>query len=208
MSTAYGGLNHIRFLPSGEISVRPIIMSADRLSELNSSLMLFYTGIKRTASGVASTYVEDIEDRRRSMRILQDLVEEGLAILSAGNDLRHFGELLHEAWLVKRDLSGIVTNERVDSIYSDARAAGAIGGKLLGAGGGGFMLLFVPPERQERLRQKFNRLIHVPFKFESQGSQVVFFEPEIDYSNEDLARQGLPTDKFLELSDEASRFAA
>ena len=104
VATAYGGLNHIRFLPSGEISVRPIIMSADRVSEFNSWLMLFYTGIKRTASGVASTYVEDIEDRRRSMRILQDLVEEGLAVLSTGSDLRYFGELLHEAWLVKRGL--------------------------------------------------------------------------------------------------------
>ena len=149
VATAYGGLNHIRFLPSGEISVRPIIMSADRVSELNSSLMLFYTGIKRTASGVASTYVEDIEDRRRSMRILQDLVEEGLAVLSTGADLRYFGELLHEAWLVKRDLSGRVSNDRVDGIYADALAAGAVGGKLLGAGGGGFMLLFVPPERRE-----------------------------------------------------------
>ena len=170
--------------------------------------MLFYTGIKRTASGVASSYVEDIEDRRRSMRILQDLVEEGLAVLSAGNDLRHFGELLHEAWLVKRDWSGKVSNDRVDAIYGDALAAGAIGGKLLGAGGGGFMLLFVPPDRHEQVQRKFDRLIHVPFKFESQGSQIVLFEPEIDYANEDLARQGLPADKFQELSEEAGRFAA
>ncbi len=208
VATAFGGLNHIRFLPSGEISVRPIIMSADRVSELNSSLMLFYTGIKRTASGVASTYVEDIEDRRRSMRILQDLVEEGLAVLSTGADLQYFGELLHEAWLVKRDLSGRVTNDRVDGIYADALAAGAVGGKLLGAGGGGFMLLFVPPDRREQVRQKFNRLIHVPFKFESQGSQVVLFEPEVDYSSEDIARQGLPTETFQELCEETGCFAA
>ena len=119
VATAYGGLNHICFLPSGEISVRPILMSPQRMSELNSSLMLFYTGIKRTASGVASTYVGEIEDRRRSMRILQDLVEEGLAVLSHGGELRQFGELLHEAWLVKRELSGKVTNDRVDTIYAE-----------------------------------------------------------------------------------------
>jgi len=208
VATAYGGLNHIRFLPSGEISVRPIIMSADRLSEFNSWLMLFYTGIKRTASGIAGTYVADIEDRRRSMRILQDLVEEGLSVLSTGSDLRFFGELLHEAWLVKRGLSGKVTNDRVDAIYADAMAAGAIGGKLLGAGGGGFMLLFVPPDRHEQVRQKFNRLFHVPFKFEFQGSQVVLFEPEVDYSSEDIARQGLPTESFQELCEESGCFAA
>ena len=208
VATAYGGLNHIRFLPSGEISVRPIIMSADRLSEFNSWLMLFYTGIKRTAAGVASTYVEEIEDRRRSMRILQDLVEEGLAVLSAGKDLRHFGELLHEAWLVKRGLSGKVTNERVDGIYHDAMNAGAVGGKLLGAGGGGFMMLFVPPDRHAEVRQALDRLIHVPFKFESRGSEIVFFEPETDYSNEDLAREAIPIERFTELCEEAGRFAA
>ncbi len=208
VATAYGGLNHIRFLPSGEISVRPIIMSADRLAEFNASLMLYYTGIKRTASGVASTYVGEIEDRRRQMRVLRDLVEEGLAVLAADTDLRLFGELLHEAWLVKRNLSGQVTNECVDGIYRDAMDAGAIGGKLLGAGGGGFMMLFVPPDRQENVKQKLDRLIHVPFKFESLGSQIVFFDPETDYSNEDLARQNSPSAPFLELSEATSRFAA
>jgi D-glycero-alpha-D-manno-heptose-7-phosphate kinase len=207
VATAYGGLNHIRFLPSGEISVQPIIMSADRAHEFNSWLMLFYTGIKRTASGVAGTYVEDIEDRRRSMRILQDLVEEGLAVLSGG-DLQDFGGLLQEAWAIKRSLSGKVTNDRVDGIYSDALEAGALGGKLLGAGGGGFMLLFVPPDRRVRVREKLSRLIHVPFKFESQGSQVVLFDQEVDYSHEDLARQGLRTEQFQELCDEADCFAA
>jgi len=208
VATAYGGLNHIRFLPSGEISVQPIIMSASRQAELNDSLMLFYTGIKRTASGVASSYVSDIEDRRRPMRILQDLVEEGLSIFSAAKDLSLFGELLHEAWLVKRSLSDKVANERVDAIYRDALAAGAIGGKLLGAGGGGFMMLFVPPDRQEDVKRKLDRLIHVPFKFECAGSQIVFFERETDYSNEELARKNAPIEQFCELSEEAGRFAA
>lgn len=208
VATAYGGLNHIRFLPSGEIAVQPIIMPPARSAELNSWLMLFYTGIARTASGVASSYVEDIEDRRRSMRILQDLVEEGLSVLSADHDLRHFGDLLHEAWLVKSSLSQKVTNQRVDGIYTDARAAGALGGKLLGAGGGGFMLLFVPPECRPRVQEKLGRLIHVPFKFDATGSQIVLFSPETDYSDEDLARQGVSTDKFQELVPEPTRAAA
>ena len=100
-----------------------------------------------------------------------------------------------------------MTNDRVDGIYANALAAGEIGGKLLGAGGGGFMLLFVPPDQRDQVRQKFNRLIHVPFKFESQGSQVVLFEPEVDYS-EDVARQGLPTETFQELCEETGCFAA
>jgi D-glycero-alpha-D-manno-heptose-7-phosphate kinase len=208
VTTAYGGLNHVQFLPSGEISVRPIIMPAGRLAEFNASLMLFYTGIKRTASGVASTYVDDIENRRRQMRILQDLVEEGFSILATDKDLHLFGELLHEAWLVKRSLSEKVANERVDGIYHDAIEAGAIGGKLLGAGGGGFMMLFVPPDRQEDVKRKLDRLIHVPFKFEASGSQIVFFDPERDYSNEELARKNVPVEMFSELSEEPSRFAA
>jgi len=199
---AHGGLNHVRFLPSGEITVRPMIMPADRLAELNASLMLFYTGIKRTASGVASTYVDDIELRRRQMRIMHDLVEEGLAVLAADKDLRLFGELLHEAWHVKRSFSDKVANERVDAIYQDATSAGAVGGKLLGAGGGGFMLLFVPPDRQDAVKQKLSRLIHVPFKFEFSGSQIVLFDRETDYSQEERARENAPVAMFFELSDE------
>ena len=94
---AYGGLNHLQFLPSGQISVHPIVISPERLAELNGHIMLFYTGIKRTASQVAATYVKDIEDRRRHLRVINDLVQEGLAVLSSDRDLAHFGELLHEA---------------------------------------------------------------------------------------------------------------
>ena len=155
---AYGGLNHVQFLPSGEISVRPIIMPPERLAQFNDHLMLFYTGIKRTASEVADTYVNDIEDRRRQLRIINDLVKEGLAILSSNHDLAAFGELLHEAWLVKREPEQTrCPTPQVDEIYDEARAAGAVGGKLLGAGGGGFLMLFVPPERRQDVKQKLRR---------------------------------------------------
>ncbi len=103
-------------------------------------------------------------------------------------DLIPFGELLHEAWQAKRELSDKVSNSQVDSLYEDARTAGAIGGKLLGAGGGGFFLLFVPPEKHQGPTKQLSRLIHVPFKFEFNGSQVIFYDLEEDYSQHDAAR--------------------
>jgi D-glycero-alpha-D-manno-heptose-7-phosphate kinase len=197
---AYGGLSHIRFLPSGEISVRPVIMTSERVAELNSHVMLFYTGIVRTASEVAGTYVKDIENQRRQLRIISDLVKEGLAILAGDRDIAQFGELLHESWQVKRNLSQSVSNAHIDDIYGDAVAAGAIGGKLLGAGGGGFIMLFVPPDRQEAVKVKLKGLLHVPCNFESQGSQIIFLDPEKDYSKEEKARASRPIDPFRELA--------
>ena len=142
---AYGGLNHVQFFPSGEISVQPIGLRADRLALFNAHIMLFYTGIKRTASQVASTYVCDIDHRRRELRVIKDLVKEGVSILSEDRDISVFGKLLDEAWQAKRNLSPLVSNADVDAIYAAARAAGALGGKLLGAGGGGFRCCLFPP---------------------------------------------------------------
>jgi len=134
---AYGGLNHILFFGNGEISVRPVTILPERMKELNSHLMLFYTGIKRTASTVAQSYVHGMEDRKRQLRILKNLVEEGLAILNSRQDITDFGRLLHEAWQAKRSLSSKVSNPQVDTLYEKALSGGAIGGKLTGAGGGG-----------------------------------------------------------------------
>jgi D-glycero-alpha-D-manno-heptose-7-phosphate kinase len=195
---AYGGLNHILFFANGEISVRPVTIPPERMKELNSHLMLFYTGIKRTASEVAQSYVDAMEGRRRQLRIIKDLVEEGLAILNGGQDIIAFGRLLHEAWQAKRGLSSKVSNPQVDTLYERALSAGAIGGKLTGAGGGGFLLLFAPPPAHETLKKVFSSLIHVPFKFEFGGSQVIFFDPEEDYCALDMARIGQPTQVFEE----------
>ena len=197
---AYGGFNHITFLPNGEISVRPITIAPERVRELNSHLMLFYTGIKRTASNVAESYVNDIESRKRQLHILKDLVEEGISILNSSQDIIAFGELLHEAWQAKRSLSSEVSNSYVDEIYDQAISAGAIGGKITGAGGGGFMLLFVPPSRQRKVRERLNKLIYVPFKFECSGSQIIFFNAEEDYSAEEKARADQPIRAFQELT--------
>jgi len=196
---AYGGFNHITFAPNGEISVRPVTLSRERMLELNDHVMLFYTGIKRTASTIAETYVAEIDDKRRQLRLMRELVDEGVSILSGGGDLTGFGELLHEAWQAKRSLSAKVSNSHVDQIYEQARAAGAIGGKLIGAGGGGFIVLFAPPARHAAIRERLGKLIHVPVKFEFGGSQIIFFDREEDYAAEEQARSTREIDAFREL---------
>ena len=202
---AYGGFNHINFLPNGEISVRPVTVSRERLKALNSHLMLFYTGIIRTASDVASSYVHDLDSKRRQLRIMKDLVDEGLDVITGGRDFTAFGELLHEAWQVKRGLGAKISNSKVDELYDLARAAGAVGGKLTGAGGGGFLLLFVPPDRQAEVRERLNRLIHVPFQFEFSGSQIIFYDSlQQDYREQEAIRSSQAIDAFHELVHQES----
>jgi D-glycero-alpha-D-manno-heptose-7-phosphate kinase len=122
------------------------------------------------------------------MKALRGLVEEGIDLLVGGGDLTQFGELLHEAWRIKRGLSDRVSNPGVDALYEAARAAGAVGGKLTGAGGGGFLLLFVPPARRPAVLAALRGKIHVPFAFESAGSQIIFYDPGVDYREAEKAR--------------------
>jgi D-glycero-alpha-D-manno-heptose-7-phosphate kinase len=196
---AYGGFNHVTFQPNGEIVVAPVTISSERLAELSSHLMLFYTGIKRTASTIASTYFVNMDEKKRQLRIMNDLVAESRGILSSNQSIEAFGELLHEAWETKRRLSASVTNADVDALYDSARRAGALGGKLTGAGGGGFLLLFVPPDRQRCVREELSKLIHVPFGFEFSGSQVIFADREREYVHEEEERKHLNIAAFREL---------
>ena len=200
---AYGGVNRINFLPNGGFSVQPMTLPQERLEALNSHLMLFYTGIKRTASDVASSYVAAMGDRAALLNQMRDYVEQSCAILGGNQDLTAFGELLHQAWLAKRGLSEKVSNARVDALYDEARKAGTIGGKLLGAGGGGFILLFVPPEKQAKVRKQLKRLIEVPFEFEFSGSQIIFFDLEEDFAKHDKARNRRHIEAFSELDANA-----
>ncbi len=195
---AHGGFNHVRFLPDDAITVTPLTLSVARRAELDDHLMLFYTGIKRTASTIAQTYARDMESKERQLRALGALVDQGIDALSGAGSIALFGELLHEAWQVKRALSDSVSNQSIEEIYEAARTAGAIGGKVLGAGGGGFMVFFVPPSEQARVRQSLRRLIHVPFRFESSGSQIVFFDPEEEYAAAEEDRWGRDVDGFRE----------
>jgi len=187
--SAYGGLNQITFHPSGEFTVRPIVISAERRAALTERLMLFYTGIKRTASDIAISYVPDLGSRERPLRAMMAMVDAGLDVLTDPRaDLDDFGRLLHDCWCLKSDLSSSVSNGAVEAIYKRAREAGAMGGKLLGAGGGGFFLLFVPPESQVAVLEELADLVHIPFDFESGGSQIIFYDREREYDIDDTAR--------------------
>jgi D-glycero-alpha-D-manno-heptose-7-phosphate kinase len=204
VQAACGGLNHVTFQVNGEINVRPVTISQQRMTEFNSHLMLFYTGIKRTASNIAESYINGFDERKRQLRLMQHLVDEGLSILNADSDLSRFGELLHEAWQAKRSLSAAVSNPEVDGLYERARSAGATGGKLTGAGGGGFLLLFVPPDRQQEVREELKDLINVPFKFDHSGSQIVYCEPDEDYSALEQSRARQLIKPFRELQLQSS----
>lgn len=185
---AYGGLKHVRFQPDGEIEVSPLILPPGRVAELKSHLLLVYTGIARTAADVAKSYVSRIETRRRQLRIMKELVDESIDILASGMNILAFGDLLHEAWQAKRSLSSVVSNSEVDNLYERARTAGAVGGKLTGAGGGGFLLLFAPPDKHRDILEALDGRIHVPFELESAGSQIIFYEPGVDYLEAERAR--------------------
>lgn len=200
LMAAYGGLNYISFERSGDIRVQPVTVSQERKQELNDHLMLFYTGIQRTSSQVAASYAHDFDRNYRLLKTMQRLVKEGLALLSSNTDISEFGTLLHEAWVTKCHLSDSVSNPKIDRIYEEALAAGATGGKLLGAGGGGFLLLFVPPDKQPAVRTRLDTLVHVPFAFESGGSQIIFYEPERDYGQEEARRATQTIAPFQELT--------
>jgi D-glycero-alpha-D-manno-heptose-7-phosphate kinase len=177
MFAAYGGLNMIEFLQSGEIIVNPVILPKGRLEEFESSLMLFFTGISRIASEVAKDQIENIENNETNLHAMKQLVDDALSLLTSDKDLKLFGEMLNETWKLKRSLSNKISNAEIDSMYDKAIASGAVGGKLLGAGGGGFMLFFVPKEDQNSVKEALNGYLHIPFKFDSGGSEVIVYEP-------------------------------
>jgi len=181
VAVSYGGINTISFLPGGEFIVNPVALSKDAIMEFNSHLMLFYTGIGRFASEIASSYVSDLKKKERRLCAMRDMVSEGLSILNGNAKLTDFGLLLDKAWKLKRGLGGGVTNNYIDEIYDSAISAGAIGGKITGAGGGGFLLLFAVPENHRAIRNRLNKLVHVPFKFEFSGSQIIFIDREYEY---------------------------
>jgi D-glycero-alpha-D-manno-heptose-7-phosphate kinase len=179
ISAAFGGFNHITLAENGTFDVRPIVLPKTRLDELQDHLLLVFTGISRTAAEVAETVVGNLTKRSDEMAAIQQMVEEAIKILSSpGRDLAEFGRLLHELWTRKRSLSDRVSNAAVDDLYESVRRAGAIGGKLLGAGGGGFMLLFVRPEDRSRVADRLGKLIRVPFKFEVSGGRIALYQPD------------------------------
>jgi D-glycero-alpha-D-manno-heptose-7-phosphate kinase len=175
--TAFGGLNHITFHASGKRTVTPVRMSSERQDVFRKHLMLFFTGFSRTASEIAEKVVARMGQNEFALEKMQLYVGDALNILTSSGDLQDFGKLLHDYWLLKRSLGPAVTNAAIDNIYEASRRAGALGGKILGAGGGGFLLLFVPPSRQEGVKRSLSSLLHVPFSFENHGSSIIVYEP-------------------------------
>jgi D-glycero-alpha-D-manno-heptose-7-phosphate kinase len=175
IAAAVGGFNIIKFLPGGGFKVEPLVLPKVRRQLLNDHLMLFFTGFSRIASQVAKSQIDNIDSKTKELTQMRKMVDNALDILYDERPITQFGELLHDGWMLKRSLSDQVSNPAIDTLYENARRAGSIGGKLLGAGGGGFMLLFVPPEKQAQVRKVMADLIHVPFAFESTGSSIVYF---------------------------------
>lgn len=172
VAAAYGGFNIIDFERDGTIRVTPLAISSARSQALQSRLMLFYTGLSRMASDVATDVIANIPAREAQLHQMRALVDQAERLLCQG-DLDDFGRLLDQTWQLKRQLSPLVSNETVDSVYTRARQAGALGGKLLGAGTSGFMLFYVPQDRQEAVRDELRDLLHVPFRFENEGSVLL-----------------------------------
>jgi D-glycero-alpha-D-manno-heptose-7-phosphate kinase len=179
ISTAFGGFNHITVAQNGTYTVSPMVLPRERLNALQDHLLLVFTGISRTAADVAETIVGNLKQKAADMHAMRQMVDQAIQILaSPSTDLVEFGLLLKRAWAVKRALSDSVSNSTVDGLLEAAIRAGAIGGKLLGAGGGGFMLLFVRPEERPRVQEALRTLITVPFRFEMAGSRIVLYQPD------------------------------
>jgi D-glycero-alpha-D-manno-heptose-7-phosphate kinase len=179
MSAAYGGFNRIDFHTDGSIEATRMLTSRERVNDLENHLALYFTGFSRTASEIAKEQLRVTPHKKQELETMLHLVDEAESIVnSPSRSLDEFGRLLHESWKIKRSLTPKITSSTIDEIYQAGMDAGALGGKLLGAGGGGFMLFYVSPEKRNELRQRLRKLLCVPFSFSSRGSHVVVYEPE------------------------------
>ncbi len=174
----YGGLQYIQFNPDGSVFVDPIVCGGGTRAQLQERLLMLYTGLTRSADGVLAEQrknTESDDERRKALRAMtaqaRDLREE-----LCRDNIDSFGEILHAAWRMKMTLASGISNARINEWYERARSHGAIGGKILGAGGGGFLLLYAPPERHGDILAALPELRHVPFRFEPQGSKIIYIE--------------------------------
>jgi len=180
---AFGGLSRIDFSGERNIEIKRVTIKPERLESLQNHLMLFFTGFSRTASEIAGEQIKQTPNKKRELTEMHRMVDEAIGILNGDNDLLEFGKLLHESWQLKRSLTNKISTPYTDFLYETAIGAGATGGKLLGAGGGGFILFFVKPELQPKVREALSGVLYVPFRFENSGSQIIFYEPDLFYGN-------------------------
>lgn len=185
-AAAFGGFNKIEFGAPHKVNVLPIVLKKERMDEFQDHLMMFFTGFSRTASEVVAEQIKNTPKKFAELKVMHAMVDEAIDILNSDRNIDEFGKLLNETWNLKRGLTSQITNSAIDEIYEAGRSAGAIGGKLLGAGNGGFMLFFVKPENQQKVKDKLKNLLYVPFKFENSGSQVIYYAPHGDFHKTDL----------------------
>ena len=177
-TAAFGGFNKIEFGGEQHIQVQPITLNAEKIQLLQDHLLLFFTGFARTASEIAGEQIKKTPTKENELRRMSEMVDEAMSILNgSSSSITDFGRLMHETWMIKRSLTNKITTPQIDKIYDTAIKAGALGGKLLGAGGGGFILFFVAPEDQHKVKEKLKNLLYVPFSFESLGSQIIYYAP-------------------------------
>ena len=178
IAAAYGGLNRIDFDAEG-YRVRPVIIAPERKKQLNDNLALFFTGFSRFSADIQTGTQKAIGDKTAELQEMKALVDEAEDILTdRSRDLDEFGRLLHHTWELKRGISAGISTDSIDGMYSRAREAGALGGKLLGAGGGGFLLFYVTEDRRSGLMEAMKDLLYIPFEFENAGSTVIHYMPE------------------------------
>lgn len=170
---AHGGFNIIKFRNGGEIEVKPIPISQERKKNFENHLILFFTGIKRRAADVIHKQLKKVDENKKSLQLMRSLVDDGYNLLAGDSNLEGFGNLLHKNWILKRSLDDSISNNIIDKIYEDGMKSGALGGKLLGAGGGGFIIFFVPLDSKQKVREKLNYLTEIPIKIDSKGSQIL-----------------------------------
>jgi D-glycero-alpha-D-manno-heptose-7-phosphate kinase len=182
VAAAFGGVNKITFNQNGSFDIKPIIIPAQRLKELQSHIMLCFTGFSRFSSEIAKVQIKETPNKSKELSLIHQMVDEAISILNSDRDINDFGCLLHESWKLKRSLTNKITTSRVEEIYDLAVSLGASGGKLLGAGGGGFMIIFAKPEIHQKIKEKLKNLLIVPFQFETTGSQIIVYQPNLFYS--------------------------
>ena len=177
IAASFGGFNRIDFNGEG-YTVNPVIISPDRKNALNQNLMLFFTGFSRFSSDIQVAAEQNLKSKEVQLLEMKGLVDEAEQVLTSKKDLNEFGRLLDYTWKLKRGITDKVSTDSIDAVYDQAIDAGAVGGKLLGAGGGGFLLFYVSPEKQEKVREALKGLLYVPFKFETAGTRVIHYTPE------------------------------
>lgn len=177
-ASAYGNLNVFTFCSNEVVGVEPVYYRAEVKSELEKQLLLFYTSIKRDASDVLETQQNETQNKREILREMQNSVDPLRNILSSGNDLNEFGEILHKGWALKKQITNEISSPMIDEYYDKALKAGATGGKLLGAGGGGFLLFFVNLDKQEAVKKALSDLYFLPVGFDSSGTRVTYYDQD------------------------------